>query len=407
MLHALISDGEAYDKCADIVHADHFTGGLRVLAQTVLGLYRDKRSVDVITVQAELRARGKFSEALSVELSTALSAPGFAWNARDYATSLRDTANRRRVAEVADQLAKSTGSTTSRIEQAIKALQEIEITRADSRSFSDHYQTFHDNLKKEFHEPDKTAAIIHSGIAKLDRYLGGFRAGVLAVVAARPGVGKSSLLVTMAINMAKRGVPVGLFWLEDSARDFVKRAVAKELSIPGMRMRHGSYLDSEHIDTIHASKLKDLPIIIDDTHGLTPTEVALRMRLMHRRHGVRVVFADHLGEMRLDGEERWGDRHDLALGRAAKLFRDTAKDLGIAPVLAVQLNRQVESRAGGTLKLSDLADSGQIEQAARLVAMCHRPKPLAFHIEIVKNTDGPTGTAECVYSPDTMAVHND
>jgi replicative DNA helicase len=148
-------------------------------------------------------------------------------------------------------------------------------------------------------------------------------------------------------------------------------------------------------------------LFIDDTHGMTIAEISARMRRLSREKGVRVFVADHLGEMRVERDDRWGDRHDLALGKAARAFRDTAKELGAAPVLVSQMNRQIERRNDGQPRMADLDGSGQVEQAARVIAFLSQPEDASgkfFQVDLVKNTNGRTGPIRLRWVPERMAV---
>jgi replicative DNA helicase len=216
--------------------------------------------------------------------------------------------------------------------------------------------------------------------------------------------------VALAANFAARGIPVGMFWLEDDWRDAVRRFLSRRLCAEAWRLRGAPAKALDYVtkfpDFVDRS---DLPLYVDDTHGLTITDIQARMRRMSREHGVRVFVLDHLGEVKIEREERWGDRHDLALGRVAREYRDAAKSLGAVPILISQMNRRIEQRGADSVpQMSDLDGSGQVEQAARLIAFVqlHRNERLepkgtgALHI--VKATGGQTGTVDLKWSTQSM-----
>jgi replicative DNA helicase len=217
-------------------------------------------------------------------------------------------------------------------------------------------------------------------------------------------------VIALAVNLALSGVPVGILWLEDDWRDAVRRFLARRLKCDAWRLR-GKPAGALNYVSSHESFLSkvDLPLYVDDTHGLTVTDIQARMRRMSREHGVKVFVLDHLGEVRIEREERWGDRHDLALGRVAREYRDTAKSLGAVPILISQMNRRWEQRGTDTVpQMSDLDGSGQVEQAARLIAfvqLYRDDKGAATGkgaLHVAKATGGVTGSVGLRWNGNSM-----
>ncbi len=250
-----------------------------------------------------------------------------------------------------------------------------------------------------------------TGFRVLDKHTGGLRVGELFVIAARPSQGKTALVVSILAHLARTGVPCGAFWLEDDWRDAVRRYHQARHFVVGADLRGPPAVALARMNDVATRAMDEQErIVIDDTHGLTVNEIAARMRRMHREHGTRVFFADHLGEMAIERSDRWGDRHDLALGAAARIFRDTAKELRAVPVLCSQMNRQVERRTDHTPLMSDLDGSGQVEQAARVLAFVSQPAnedgtPTGeLVLNLAKNKDGRKGPVKLRWVPERMAV---
>jgi replicative DNA helicase len=405
LLGALVVSPDAWDHIADVSRPNHFaTDDHRDIAAALWALNAAKRPVDTVTLRAELKERGAYGASIAESLHEIVSySDGYSTNARTYAERLRELYLRREIKRVArDALGDNEGTAVEQLERVSRSLSQLDAgTVSVARAVGELFDDLHKRLSEERNQSvDDSTSIMPTGLVELDALIGGVRPGVLAVFGARPSVGKSSIAIAIADNLARRGIPVGVFWLEDDASDFVRRLVARCGWIRTPLLRHGSQLRDEHwrgLESIRGS-VTSLPIYVDDAHGLTAQEIAIRMRRMTRKHGVRVFIADHLGEMRIEREDRWGDRHDLALGRAARIYRDTAKDLGAAPLLFVQLNRQIERRSDTTPKLADIDGSGQIEQAARVVGFLSRGAT-SFNgegdltIDVVKNSTGAIGAA--------------
>lgn len=409
LIGALVTDGRAFDAVRDLVTPAAFgVETHRQIAEAIWALHGERKPVDPVTVRGTLAAKQQLTDAVAGDFATALSGDYAGWNARAYAELLRDEVRERRMLTIAEEFRNRKGTLAERVNRALRALGELAGDGRKGVSVGDALAGELERWKRERENPDAPPLVYKTGFPWLDRVAGGLGIGDLSVFAARPGVGKSAFAIALASNLAER-VPVGVFWLEDSAGDFVRRMIARRCAVRATTLRSGRTISDDDWRDIEADRagLRKLPIWVDDTHGLTATEIAIRMRGMAREHGVRVFIADHLGEMRIEREDRWGDRHDLAVGRAAKIFRDTAKELGAAPVLMAQMNRSVESRAGGMARLSDINNSGEIEQAARLVAFCSRPTRDAFHLQISKNTGGEADvTVELAWIGDFMTVES-
>lgn len=368
----LVTDRTAFDYVAGRVRPEMFGSELaRDVLATVESLANQRRPVTPVTVQAAMVAAGRKGSAMPAGWhSGGAVRPA---EAAVLADRVRELHARRELARVAAEVAQEAletpaAETVARLGEALSQVQTAGPSGA--RSIGEIAAEWVRTRAQEAAGPEGDRTTFATGFPTLDRLTGGLRVGQLAVLAARPGNGKTSLLVAMAANLAAAGVPVGCFWLEDEAADAARRFLAYRLQADAGVLNGPADLVAHHLEGLpgYPGSL-DLPVYIDDTHGLTVSDIAARMRRMKREHGVRVFFLDHLGEVRVERDQRWGDRHDLALGRIARIYRDTAKELEAVPVLVSQMNRQVERReAGGPARMSDLDGSGQVEQAARLIA---------------------------------------
>ena len=258
--------------------------------------------------------------------------------------------------------------------------------------------------------PEKLkAALWPTGFRSLDAIVGGLRAGHLFTIAARPGVGKSAFVSSMTDSLAERGVPVGIFQLEDYGDAFADRTISRSGHIPSVLMRDDARWETWHWDA--AAKVVHeraaWPVYIDDQHGRTIGDLTGAMRRMARELGVKVFVLDNLAEVVIDGQDRGEERLDRALGRIAKAFRDAANALGAAPVLLVHLNRDLEKAGGRPPRLSDIKNSGELEDASHVVALFSRQKDSdVFTVDVAKNRNGPRGEVELQWVGETMTVQD-
>ena len=249
---------------------------------------------------------------------------------------------------------------------------------------------------------------ISTGLAPLDALLGGLHSGNLIILAARPAMGKSALATNIGVNVASAGLPVGFFSLEMSAEEIGARIISAGAGVPGHKMRQGTMTAAE-IDRYMAAgdAIKSLPLFIDDTAALSIATLRARARRMHRQHGIALLIVDYL-QLASGGDRR--DGRTAEVGEITRGLKALAKELNI-PILALsQLSRAVESRVDKRPQLSDLRESGSIEQDADVVMFIYRaeyylersekrgtPEHIAAlgqaEVIVAKQRHGPTGVA--------------
>lgn len=395
----LVLDPGSWDYVSDVVRAEMFASEqARAIFEGVKAVVCASKPITPVTVQAAMVAAGRAASVIPGWAKGAALSPAEAMDLAKRIRSLwagREIAARGRAAvELAEKDASAAESAISDLLGTIQARGEGGAKRIDALVYE-----WLMELEADAKDPNRPV-FYETGFASLDKATGGLARGELSVFAARPGSGKSSFVIALAVNLAARGIPVGMFWLEDDRRDAVRRFLARRFECEAWRLRGRADLALKYALALpDALGKSDLPLYVDDTHGLTITDIQARMRRMSREHGVRVFILDHLGEVRIEREERWGDRHDLAIGRVAREYRDTAKQIGAVPILISQMNRQWERRGADALpQMSDLDGSGQVEQAARLIAFVQLYRddtgaPTgkgAMHV--AKATGGTTGT---------------
>ena len=237
---------------------------------------------------------------------------------------------------------------------------------------------------------------IASGFTNLDRVTSGWQKSDLIICAARPGMGKTALALTMARNIAiNHDNPIGFFSLEMSSEQLVNRLIASEAELSASKLRKGDLADHEMVQLHEKIKqLSEAPIFIDDTPGLTIFELRAKARRLVKNHSVKIIMIDYLQLMNAGGNA--GNR-EQEISTISRSLKGIAKELNIPVIALSQVNRGVESRTGVGSKrpmLSDLRESGAIEQDADIVTFIYRPE--YYKIYEWDNGDDSRGQAELI-----------
>ncbi len=245
---------------------------------------------------------------------------------------------------------------------------------------------------------------VPSGFHDLDHILGGFQKSDLLILAARPGVGKTSLMLTFALHAAQQRKVVALFNLEMSAEQLVQRLVAQVSGIDAQRLRLGQLEDDEWPAFAEAiGHLSELPIYIDDTPAITVLQLRTKCRRLASERGLDIIFLDYLQLM--DSDFRSENRVQ-EVSFISRSLKGLAREVGVPLMTASQLSRAVEQRQDKRPQLSDLRESGSLEQDADVVMFIYREELYNEHTEnpnvadviISKHRSGPTGTVQLYFN---------
>lgn len=408
VLGALLADAEALNEIADLFRPELFhVPANREIAVEILALAAEQQPVDPVLVHHRLEAR-KAGVPAEIPLSLARSV-GITANVRHYVEALESLWAKRETRRICAEAARSDRDVGGEefVAWVAERLSAIETKRGRpaQKLASLMFQRL-ERLEDYQKHPEKLQ-VWRTGYAALDAMVGGFRPGHLFTLAARPGVGKSAFVVGIVENLALRGIPVGILQLEDYADSIADRSLMRLARIPSQLMRDGARWDQNLWGRASATleTVSDWPIFVDDQHGRTIHEITGAMRRMAREHGVKVFVLDNLAEVVIDRQDRSDERLDRALGRIAKQYRDTAAALGAAPLLVVHLNRDVDKRGDGRPRMSDLKNSGELEDASHVVAMLSRPPESdVLTVDLAKNRNGPPGQTDLHFDRDLMAV---
>jgi len=217
---------------------------------------------------------------------------------------------------------------------------------------------------------------VPSGFTEIDRVTSGWQRSDMIVIAARPGMGKTAFVLSMARNMAVEfQIPVAIFSLEMSSVQLVQRLIASETEIDAEKLRKGNLADYEY-QQLHQriSRIAEAPIFIDDTPALSVFELRAKCRRLKAQHGIQCIVVDYLQLMTVGGDNRSGNR-EQEIASISRSLKNIAKELDVPVIALSQLSRQVETRGGDKRPLlSDLRESGSIEQDADIVGFIYRPE---------------------------------
>ena len=347
----------------------------------MLALYNESEPVDELTVIDRLRAMGKLEDvggrAAVDELAGMVPAAG---HARRYAQIVREQALLRRLLrasyEVQEKVLGHDAPPRELVEQAEKAMLEVarDDRQQDFRSIED---VLHEELNKLHRLSIEGTSLTGtpSGFKDLDAITGGFQKGNLIIIAARPAMGKSALVCNIAENAAldpHRPRPVALFSLEMAESELAQRFVASQAMIKGDELRKGRVAEKRWPKILKASqRLAAAPLWVDDSSDVGLLEIRAKARRLHSQceGGLGLIIVDYLQLMRTDSRY---DSRVTAIGELSRGLKILARELGV-PVIAIsQLSRAVEQRSPKKPLLSDLRESGNLEQDADLVTFIYR-----------------------------------
>jgi replicative DNA helicase len=372
----------------------------------MIELYQGDRKIDHLTVAETLRQQGQLEEIGGPEAIDELAGwvPA-AGHARDYGRIVRDNARLRALLSTSYEIQASVLSRDApardlleRAERSVLEVAQDERAKA-FRSIDEILDEETDKLHRL--SIAKTALTgTPSGFKDIDELTGGFQPGNLVVIAARPSMGKSALVANIAENAALKGHAVALFSLEMSESELAQRFVASQAKIHGEELRRGRVAEDKWLKILDAcQKLAHAPLWIDDSSDTGVLEVRAKARRLHHQieGGLKLIIIDYLQLMRHEGNI---DSRVQQVGQISRGLKGLARELGVPVIALSQLSRAVEQR-GGEKKpiLSDLRDSGEIEQDSDLVMFIYREEYYDKESErqgeadiiIAKHRNGPVG----------------
>jgi replicative DNA helicase len=397
VLGAMLLDGRAISRALEILDESAFyRPAHRRIFAALVSLWENKEdAIDVLSVGEELRRRGDF-EAVggAAELAGLLNQVATAAHVEYHAQIVKEKAILRQLIEVSTDIARRAYEAheepASLLDDAERSIFSISDNRI-RKGFIPVSDLIAPTIKRieKLYEEKKPVTGVESGFVDLDRMTSGFQAGDLIILAGRPSMGKTSLALNMAAHVALRAkLGVGVFSLEMSMEQLLLRLLCSEARVSAQRLRTGYIRDKEWPLLITAaSDLTGAPVYIDDTPGMTVLEMRAKARRLKAETDLGLIVVDYLQLMQGTGHRQENRQQEIS--EISRSLKALAKELRVPVIALSQLSRATEKREGARPMLSDLRESGAIEQDADIVFFVYRE-------EHYKRTDENEGMGEII-----------
>ena len=414
VIGSMLMDKEAIISASVIVTADDcYQHQYGVMFESMVELFNEGKPVDLVTLQNRLKEKDVPPEVSSLEfVRDIITTVPTSANVKSYANIVREKAVLRRLIKVNEEIANTCYVGKDKLEDILAHTEKTIFDLLQSRTSGEFVPIRRvalnvlENIERASKNKD-TVTGVPSGFIDLDYKTSGFQPSDFILIAARPSMGKTAFVLNVVDNVAvKKGLPCMVFSLEMSKEQLVNRMLSMESNVDSQKLRVGALTDSdwdavvEGIGVIGNSKL-----IIDDTPGISITELRSKCRKMKLEHGLSLVIIDYLQLMSGNGKN--GDNRQQEISEISRSLKALAREMQ-APVIALsQLSRACETRQDHRPMLSDLRESGAIEQDADVVMFLYRDdyynkdtedKDIA-EVIIAKQRNGPIGTVNLVWMP--------
>jgi replicative DNA helicase len=402
LVGSVLIDPSIFSQLSELIKRDDiYNVGLQEVWGAFERLDSKGEPIDQVTVYEESKA---YPGIANIITETMTSTP-YAGNPQAYAKIVADNAVYRRLIEAARKIAELGYSSPDSTESALDRAESILFSASRSQR-SGRFWTAPEMVGRAYDRIARIAAGesragVPTGIASIDRVTGGWQKSDLIIIAARPSVGKTALATTMAMNAAAVGKKIAIFSIEMSSEQIGARMLSSSSGVPLQNIRQGvqNGMDLARI-AAGVYEIERADINVDDTPSATPGELRSKCRRLLADKGVDLIIVDYLQLMSPDRVSKDGNRvSDVSdISRGLKML---ARELNVPVIALSQLSRSSEYRESGEPRLSDLRDSGAIEQDADVVLMLWKKGDVAFddidetvYAKIAKHRNGPTGLAE-------------
>jgi replicative DNA helicase len=411
VIGSVLINPEAYYDVAQFLQAeDFYIHRHRWIWETFTRLHERRIPIDLLTVSEELDQNNQLAEVGGTAyLAGLISNVPSSLHAEAYGRLVEETSVRRRLLTAANEIAKlayqedaTVDTVMDNAEKVIFGVSERRTTR-DLQTIKQVLSDYYDRVDQLSGRDDETTGV-PSGFIDLDRLLGGFQPSDLLIIAGRPGSGKTAFMLSAAKNAAQKYKKhVAIFSLEMSNEQLVQRLISQETGIDSQRLRMGKLQEEEWPIFSHAIEvLGDTMIFLDDTPALTPLQLRTKCRRLHMEYNLDLVVVDYL---QLMGSGSRSENRVQEVSFISRNMKVLARELNVPVLAAAQLSRAIEQRADKEPQLSDLRESGSLEQDADIVMFIHRPelydkdtlKQNLAQIKVAKHRNGPVGMVEMVF----------
>lgn len=418
VLGALLLEKNALHRISDLLRPEMFYDDRhKVVFESILRLFQTSAPIDILTVKDDLRKNGTLEQAGGAFFLAELTAKvASAANIEYHARVIAEKYILRELIRISDGVIRDAYDETTDVfdllDKAEQSLFEVSETHL-RRNYMGMPELVMKTLERLEELKGKGEGItgISSGFTELDKLTSGWQRTDLVIVAARPAMGKTAFTLTVARNAAVgRGVPVAFFSLEMAGVQLTQRLICSEAELDAQKVRTGKLENYEWQQLIsRVGGLSNAPIYIDDTPGISIMDLRAKCRRLKAEKGIQMVIIDYLQLM--TGSSAKGGNREQEIAGISRSLKEIAKELDVCVIALSQLSRAVETRGGDKKPmLSDLRESGSIEQDADMVIALYRPDYYGFETDeegkstkgvaeviILKQRNGPTGTAKMAF----------
>jgi len=408
--------------CGEVVQLltgreDFWRPGHGELYDAIVSLYDEHQGVDLVQLQEMLSTRGTLEKVGGTDyLMELVEGVPTAAHATHYAKIVRDKSMLRQLIGVTRDILRQAhdrpDEATVLLDEAERQIFDI-AQKAETRRTAD-LKTLIRQTVERLENSDAGMTGVPCGFGDLDKVLGGMQPGEMLVLAARPSMGKTALALNIAESLAMTSTPIGVFSLEMGAQQLVQRLLCSRGGISGDRLRSNSLRNDEYRAFFKScGELEGIPLFIDDSPSLTLLQLRAKARRMHQQHGIKAIIIDYLQLMSVGGRVESRQQEVSEISRGIKAL---ARELHVPVICLSQLNRGATQRENHEPRLSDLRESGAIEQDADVVLLLHReayyhtdeewreenPDQLnVAEIFVAKQRNGPTGRVKLTWDSDS------
>ena len=413
VLGSMLLDRECIGDVVEIVHADSFSlTEHRILFDAILSLYENNSEIDLVLLRDELKKRKSLEAVGGVDylVRVAESVPS-ASNATYYANIVKEKSMLRELAhacgEILHEACEGAGDVGDKLDVAEKRIFEVteKKIQGSATPVKDLIDQAFENI--ELRKGGDGVTGVPTGFMELDHMLCGLQKGEMIIVAGRPSMGKTSFALNVAENIGVDDArPVVIFSLEMGKQQLVERFLCSRSKVDAQAVRKGM-LSTEDMSklTQAGGELYEKPVFIDDTPGLTPLMIRAKCRRLKSQHDIQAIFIDYMQLMSLGGRV---ESRQQEISTISRYLKSLARELEVPVVVLSQLNRAAEGREGHRPRMSDLRESGSIEQDADVIILLHREdyyhrgdteweETNTAEVIVAKQRNGPTGTVELMF----------
>ncbi len=420
VLGAILIDKDTMIDVAEFLRPHHFykdANGL--IYSAMMELYEAHEPIDVVTVTAQMKKTGSLKGVGGAAyLSELLNIVPTSAHAEQYARIIQEQATKRQLVQSAAKITelafKEEGNARDIVEEAEQEIFAISqsTTRRDFIPIKDALASSFDRLD-ELHKRAGGLRGIPTGFTELDSKLAGMQDANLIILAARPGTGKTAMILNIAqYATVKEKIPTGIFSLEMSKEELVDRLLVSQADIDAWRLKTGRLTDDDFTKLSDAmGELAEAPLYVDDTPGMNIVEMRTKARRLQVEHGVKLIIVDYL---QLADAGRKFDNRVQEVSIISQSLKNLARELRIPVLACSQLSRAVEARGTRVPELSDLRESGSIEQDADVVMFIYREEAdqtmwgeqIPTKLRIAKHRNGPLGEIDLIFRGDRIRFYS-